>query len=361
MDPVDLLAELVRRPSVTPDDGGILALVGELLDRAGYTVERMDAEGTKNLYATKGPADLCLAGHVDTVPVGAGWTRDPHGAVIDNGLLYGRGACDMKGGVAALVSAALTAKDGVSILLTSDEEGPATHGTRHVLERLAAENRLPAEAIVCEPTSEAVFGDAFKIGRRGSLSGRIVVEGKAGHVAYPERADNAAHRLAPALAELVSTRWDEGDAHFSPTGMQIHLLESGSTTSNVIPGTARIGLNFRYGPASTAADLAARTEEIFRRHGATIATEWHGSCEPFLTAEGPLTERLRAAVSEIVGLVPRASTLGGTSDARFFAAFGVPVAELGTVPIAMHGADEAVRADDVKMLTKVLTRLAYPQ
>lgn len=353
--------ELVRRESVTPDDGGILDYLGERFAADGWRVRRMDAGGVRNLYVDggPGPARFCLAGHVDTVPVGDGWTRDPFGAVVEGGLLYGRGACDMKAGVAALVTAALShgPASGVSVLLTSDEEGPAMHGTVYVLDELTKRGELPRAALVAEPTSEAVLGDAYKIGRRGSLTGRLTIPGIQGHVAYPDRADNAAHRAAALLTELATTVWDSGDGEFAPTSFQAFEIASGGVASNVVPGTARLAFNFRFGPASTSEGLRAKVGEIAARHAPGAAEEWMEGALPFRGATPDLRAALEAAVGETLGLQPRATTSGGTSDARFFAAAGVPVVEFGVVPLRMHGADEAVVADAAEGLVKVLANL----
>lgn len=263
----------------------------------------------------------------------------------------------MKASVAAMVVALEQTHEPAALLLTSDEEGPAHDGTSRALDELLGRGVSFSGALVAEPTCEQVFGDAYKPGRRGSLTGRFVIRGVQGHVAYPERADNAAHRLAPALAELVATRWDEGDAFFPPSTMQIFDLASGVGAANVVPGEARLGINFRHGPASPADGLRERVEAILTKHSVRYEADWVSSAVPFLTAPGRLTERLVEAVLAETGRIPAARTGGGTSDARAFAARGIEVVEFGPVPIAMHGADERVAIKDLEPLKNVIVSL----
>ena len=358
MNTLQLLKALIVRPSVTPDDAGIFDLLMPMLERTGCTVEILRYPDATNLWATRGEGPyLVLNGHVDVVPPGAGWTGDPFGPIERDGLLVGRGACDMKASVAAAVVALERTTTPAALLLTSDEEGPSHDGTARALDELLGRGVRIESALVIEPTSERELGDAFKPGRRGSLTGRITVKGVQGHVAYPERADNAAHRLAPALAELVATRWDEGDAFFPPSTMQVFELTSGVGASNVVPGEARLGINFRHGPASQAGSLRERVEAILGKHDVLYEAEWTASADPFLTPLGPLSKRLVRAVESVTGRTPEPRTGGGTSDARAFAARGIEVAEFGPVPIAMHGADEAVRIDDLEPLARIYTHL----
>ncbi len=356
--PLRLLKDLIARPSVTPDDAGIFDLLRPRLEAAGFAVQVLRYPDASNLWATRGEGPwLVFNGHVDVVPAGQGWTSDPFVPFERNGFLVGRGACDMKASVAAMVVALERTAAPVALLLTSDEEGPSHDGTSRALDDLIARGARFEGALVGEPTSESTLGDAFKPGRRGSLTGRIAVKGVQGHVAYPERADNAAHRLAPALAELVATRWDEGDAFFPPSTMQVFELASGVGATNVVPGEARLGINFRHAPASSAASLQSRVESILRRHEVRFEAAWTASADPFLTATGPLTERLVAAVRETTGQTPVARTGGGTSDARAFAARGIEVVEFGPAPISMHGADEAVLIVDLQPLTSIYERI----
>ena len=358
MDALALLRELIARPSVTPDDAGIFDLLAPRLERAGFRVETFDYPDARNLWAVRGEGPyLAINGHVDVVPPGQGWTSDPFVPTERDGLLIGRGACDMKASVAAAVVALERTSAPVALLLTSDEEGPSHDGTSRALDELLGRGVEISGALVIEPTSEGALGDAYKPGRRGSLTGRIVVRGLQGHVAYPERADNAAHRLAPALAELVGTEWDQGDAYFPPSTMQVFELASGVGASNVVPGEARLGVNFRHAPASSAASLRERVEAILWKHGLRFEADWTASADPFLTAPGALSARLVEAVRGVVGLAPAPKTGGGTSDARAFAARGIDVAEFGPVPVAMHGADEGVRIADLEPLTAIYARM----
>ena len=355
---LDLLRELIARPSVTPDDAGIFDLLRPRLERAGMKVETLRYPDASNLWATRGEGPyFVLNGHVDVVPPGAGWTGDPFTPVEREGRLIGRGACDMKASVAAAVIALERSTAPVGLLLTSDEEGSAHDGTARALDEILARGVSIRDALVIEPTSETLLGDAFKPGRRGSLTGRIVVRGVQGHVAYPERADNAAHRLASALTELVAHQWDQGDDLFPPSTMQVFELASGVGASNVIPGEARLGINFRHGPVSSAASLQARVEAILRKHAGAFEAEWMASADPFLTPLGPFSKRLVEAVASSTGRTPQSRTGGGTSDARAFAARGIEVAEFGPVPIAMHGADEAVRIDDLEPLAEIYRKM----
>lgn len=358
METLALLKELILRPSVTPDDAGIFDLLAPRLRQAGMTVEVFRYPDASNLWAFRGEGPhFVLNGHVDVVPAGKGWTGDPFAPVEREGLLVGRGACDMKASVAAMVVALERTSAPAALLLTSDEEGPSHDGTSRALDELLARGVAFSGALVGEPTCVEVLGDAFKPGRRGSLTGKFTIRGTQGHVAYPERADNAAHRLAPALAELVATQWDEGDAFFPPSTMQVFELTAGAGASNVVPGEARLGINFRHAPASPADSLIERVEAILGRHGLDFAATWSAGASPFLTRTGPLSERLIDAVRAETGQAPRASTAGGTSDARAFAARGIEVVEFGPVPIRMHGADEAVAMVDLEPLTRIYARM----
>ncbi len=358
METLSLLKELIARPSVTPEDAGIFDLLAPRLKAAGFEVEIMRFPSATNLWAYRGEGPyFVINGHVDVVPPGQGWTTDPFAPTERNGLLLGRGACDMKASVAAAVVALERTQGPAALLLTSDEEGPAHDGTSRALDELLARGVRFSGALVIEPTCVVRLGDAYKPGRRGSLTGRIRVKGVQGHVAYPDRADNAAHRLAPALAELVATRWDEGDEYFPPSTMQVFELASGVGAANVVPGEARLGLNFRHAPASPAASLQARVEAILERHGARFEAEWTASAAPFLTELGDLSDRLIQAVHQVTDVTPAPSTGGGTSDARAFAARSIPVVEFGPVPIAMHGADEAVNIADLEPLTAIYAHM----
>lgn len=369
---LDLATALIARRSLTPDDAGCCALLGERLARLGFTLEWIDAGGVTNLWATfgQGAPLTVLAGHTDVVPPGprADWQSDPFVPEVRDGLLYGRGAADMKSGLAAMVVAverllARRAPRGtLAFLITSDEEGAARHGTRHVVDVLKARGLKPDYAIVGEATAAAALGDRITIGRRGSLGCNLRVLGRQGHVAYPEKADNPIHRLAPALAELVATRWDAGNAHFPPTSFQVSNLRAGTGANNVIPGDAELVFNFRYCTESSAEDLKARVGAILDRHGLRYEADWWLSGEPFLTREGALIAAARDAVVAVTGLAPQLFTGGGTSDARFLAPWGAEVVEIGPVNDSIHKVNEHVRVADLDRLSRiyehVLERLA---
>jgi len=364
------LAEaLIRRPSVTPDDHGCQALVADRLAQRGFACERLDANGVSNLLAMRtlalaGPT-LVFAGHTDVVPAGARsqWTSDPFEPVERDGRLYGRGAADMKSSVAAFVVAIEEALDAgaarrgrIALLLTSDEEGPAIDGTAHVVERLAARGERLDYCIVGEPTSERQLGDTIRNGRRGSLSGRLVVHGVQGHVAYPHLARNALHELAPALAELAAIQWDTGDADFPPTTWQASNLQAGTGAGNVIPGEATLDFNFRYAPASPVETLQRRFAERLDAHGLRYTLEWFPPAQPFRCAPGALSLALADAIRAETGREPRRSTGGGTSDGRFLARICPQVVEFGPVNRSIHCIDESVGIDELEPLKNVYRR-----
>jgi succinyl-diaminopimelate desuccinylase len=362
-DVFDLTCELIRRASVTPDDAGCQAAIAARLMRAGFRVRHLRFGEVDNLWATHGEGGPTLAflGHTDVVPTGPAeaWRFDPFEPTVVDGVLYGRGAADMKGSVAAMVVAleAFVAAHPdhagrVGLLLTSDEEGPTNlDGVRRVAEQFRAEGERIDWCVVGEPSSTARLGDLIRVGRRGSLSGTLTVRGVQGHVAYPEKAKNPIHAFAPALAELAAERWDEGNADFPPTSFQVSNLNAGTGASNVIPGTLTALFNFRYSTASTADQLKARTEAILDRHGLDCTLAWNLSGEPFLTPPGG---RLREVVvdvcRELAGVTPVQSTGGGTSDGRFIAPLGAEVVELGPVNATIHQVDECVAVADLEAL-----------
>lgn len=360
---LELACELIRRRSVTPEDADCQALIAQRLARAGFTIEHLRHGEVDNLWATHGSGGPTLVwlGHTDVVPSGpeAAWQSPPFEPTVRDGRLYGRGAADMKGSVAAMVLA-LEAFVGaepqhagrVALLLTSDEEGPSNlDGVRRVAETLRARGERLDWCVVGEPSSRQTLGDLIRVGRRGSLSGTLRVRGVQGHVAYPEKAKNPIHAFAPALAELAATRWDEGNADFPPTSFQVSNLNAGTGATNVIPGTLTALVNFRYATASTAADLRARTEAILARHGLDFAIDWNLSGEPFLsTAGGRLREAVVAVCRELCGSEPEQSTGGGTSDGRFIAPLGVEVVELGPVNATIHKVDECVAVEELQRL-----------
>ncbi|MGP8033173.1 MAG: succinyl-diaminopimelate desuccinylase, partial [Steroidobacteraceae bacterium] len=316
------------------------------------------------------PPLFCFAGHTDVVPTGPleEWRSDPFLPSIRDGLLYGRGAADMKTGLAAMVTAAEefvrahpAHKGSIAFLVTSDEEGPSVDGTRRVTETLSARGERIDWCLVGEPSSEATIGDTIKVGRRGSLSGRLTVHGVQGHVAYPQLAENPVHTLAPALAELTRQVWDQGTEHFQPTSFQVSNLNAGTGAPNVIPGELKARFNLRYSPVQTLDGLKARVEEILRRHGVRYTLEWYVSGEPFYTPPGQLSQAVGDAVAQVTGNRPRLSTGGGTSDGRFIAPLGAQVVELGVVNASIHKVNECVRIDDIdtlqRMYVNVLKRL----
>lgn len=359
-----LCSELISRRSLTPDDAGCCELIGARLQKLGFQLEYLNAGGVTNLWATLGSGGplFILAGHTDVVPPGPRehWSSDPFVPEVRDGVLYGRGAADMKSGIAAMVIATerLTArrplKGTLAFLITSDEEGVARHGTRHVVDALRLRGVKPDYAIVGEATAATQLGDRITIGRRGSLGCNLKVLGKQGHVAYPEKADNPIHRLAPALAELTSTVWDRGNAHFPPTSFQVSNLQAGTGANNVIPGHADVVFNFRFCTESTAEDLKGRVSAILDRHGLRYEADWWLSGEPFLTRNGALIEAAKASIADVTGLTtPTLFTGGGTSDARFISPWGAETVEIGPINDSIHKLNEHVKVEDLDRLARI--------
>lgn len=364
-----LAIELCARASVTPDDGGCQQLVGERLARAGFTIEHIDAGGVSNLWAWHGSVGPVFAflGHTDVVPTGdaAAWTSPPFVPTLRDGLLYARGAADMKGSVAAMVLALETlvaehpAHAGVvGLLLTSDEEGDAIHGIRHVVDEFLRRGQRIDYCVVGEPSSEQSLADRIRIGRRGSLHGHLRVRGVQGHVAYPEKALNPIHAAAPALAELAARRWDDGDAHFPPTGFQVSNIHGGSGAFNVIPADLRVDFNFRFGTATSAEELMRASEAVLVRHGLDYRIDWDLSGAPFLTADGVLRDATLATLRAHGIGQTIADTGGGTSDGRFIATLGGEIVELGPVNASIHKIDEHVRLADLDALAGIYRDIA---
>jgi succinyl-diaminopimelate desuccinylase len=358
-----LARALIARRSLTPDDAGCCALLGERLRAAGFELEFLDKDGVTNLWALR-PGDgplVVLAGHTDVVPTGPlqDWASDPFTPSERDGYLYGRGAADMKSGLAAMVCAVerLVAgaplKGSLAFLVTSDEEGPCRWGTKYVCEVLRERGVMPAYAIVGEATASAEVGDRIVVGRRGSLGCDLTVHGKQGHVAYPLKADNPIHRLAPALAELMAMEWDRGNAHFPPTSFQVSNIRAGTGANNVIPGSAEAVFNFRYSTESTADSLRARVTEVLQRHLPRFEAKWWHTGEPYYTAAGTLTQAAVAAIRETTGRTPELFTGGGTSDGRFLAPLGAQVIEIGPVNASIHQVNERVRVADLEVLSRV--------
>ncbi len=365
-DVLELARDLIRRRSVTPEDAGCLPLIGERLARAGFAVESLRYGEVGNLWATHGAGSpaLIFLGHTDVVPSGpeAAWQSPPFEPTLRDGRLYGRGAADMKGSVAAMVVALEQFvamypdhRGRVGLLLTSDEEGPTNlDGVRKVAERFRATGERIDWCVVGEPSAKEKLGDLIRVGRRGSLSGTLSVRGVQGHVAYPEKALNPIHAFAPALAELATERWDEGNDDFPPTSFQVSNLNAGTGANNVIPGALVAAINFRYCTASRADDLRARTETILQRHGLDYVLDWNLSGMPFLTPPGGvLRETVVAVCRELCGIEPEQSTGGGTSDGRFIAPLGAEVVELGPVNASIHKVDEWVDVAELERLPQL--------
>jgi succinyl-diaminopimelate desuccinylase len=360
-DTLALTQELIARASVTPVDGGCQQLMGERLAATGFTVERMNFGNVENFWATHGSGGpvLCFAGHTDVVPTGPleEWRSEPFKPTIRDGRLYGRGAADMKSGLAAMLTAteAFLAEHPdhpgtIAFLITSDEEGPSVDGTKRVVEELRGRGTSIDWCIVGEPSSEKRAGDTIKIGRRGSYSGRLTVQGVQGHVAYPQLAQNPVHMLAPALAELTAHVWDRGNRHFQPTTFQISNLNAGTGAPNVIPGELKARFNIRYNTEQTQEKLRRTVEGILDKHGVRYTIDWYVSGEPFYTPPGALSEGVCTAVRKVTGSRPALSTGGGTSDGRFIATLGAQVVELGVVNASIHKVNESVGVDEIQLL-----------
>src|SRR6202140_1900034 len=358
---LDLTRDLIARASVTPADEGCQELIASRLTGIGFRVERLRYGNVDNLWARRGSGGpvLCFAGHTDVVPTGPleEWGSDPFKPTIREGLLYGRGAADMKSGLAAMLTAAESFvaehpdhRGAVAFLITSDEEGPSVDGTRRVVEVLRERGEHIDWCIVGEPSSENTIGDTIKIGRRGSLSGRLTVHGVQGHVAYPQFAENPIHSFAPALAELSSLVWDQGNEHFQPTSFQVSNLNAGTGAPNVIPGELKARFNLRYSPVQTLDELKRSVELVPARHQVKYPLEWSLSGEPFYTPPGALSSAVSAAVAQVTGREPTLSTGGGTSDGRFIAPMGAQVVELGVVNASIHKVNECVRIEDIDTL-----------
>lgn len=361
-----LAKQLIACRSVTPDDGGSLEIVAARLSRAGFINERLDRNGVSNLWARFGTGAplVTLAGHVDVVPPGPidQWTSDPFTPTERGGYLYGRGASDMKGPLAAMITAAERiaasepARGSVALLITSDEEGDAVDGTASVVDVLRARHQTIDACIVGEPTSGETLGDTIKNGRRGSLSGDLLVIGVQCHIAYPERGRNPIHGALPALAELASTVWDLGNVDFHPTSFQISNMRAGTGANNVIPGLLEVSFNLRFSPESTAAALQARIRETLDRHNLEYQLTWRPVAHPFVTARGPLVDAVASAVREATGVEPMLSTSGGTSDGRFIATLAHEVVEFGPTNDTIHKVNERIRIDDLGVLSRTYER-----
>jgi len=361
---VDLTLDLIGRNSVTPADQGCQEVMTRRLAAAGFKIESLRYGSVDNFWATRGNGGpvLCLAGHTDVVPTGPleEWKSDPFKPAVRDGQLFGRGAADMKSALAAMVTAteefvlAHPEHQGtLAFLITSDEEGPSVDGTKKVVETLRERGQKIDWCIVGEPSSEKELGDTIKIGRRGSLSGRLTVHGVQGHIAYPQLAENPVHTFAPALAELTARVWDKGNAHFQPTSFQISNFNAGTGAPNVIPGELKARFNLRYSPVQTIDGLKTIVEGILKKHGVRYTLEWYISGEPFYTPPGALSAGVTRAVEAETGLTPKFSTGGGTSDGRFIAQLGAQVVELGVINATIHKVNESVNVADIDRLHRI--------
>jgi len=366
-DALRLTEDLMARASVSPTDGGCQAVMIQRLQAIGFAVENLRFGPVDNFWATRGSGGpvFCFAGHTDVVPSGPldEWQSDPFLPVIKDGLLYGRGAADMKSGLAAMVTACeefvrrYPAHRGtIAFLITSDEEGPSVDGTRRVVEVLRERSQPIDWCLVGEPSSEKSLGDTIKIGRRGSLSGRLTVHGIQGHIAYPQFADNPVHALAPALAELAARTWDRGNEHFQPTTFQVSNISAGTGAPNVIPGELKARFNLRFSTQQTVDGLKAAVAEILGRHQVKHTLEWFISGYPFLTVPGELSQAATRAVQEQLHITPKLSTGGGTSDGRFIAPMGAQVIEIGVINQTIHKVNECVRVADIDALHRLYVR-----
>ena len=364
---LELTLDLIARNSVTPADAGCQQVMCDRLAAIGFHIESLRYGSVENFWAKRGDTGpvLCFAGHTDVVPTGPleEWRSNPFVPTVRDGLLYGRGAADMKSGLAAMVTATETFvrshpdhRGAIAFLITSDEEGPSVDGTKRVVETLNARSERIDWCIVGEPSSEAEIGDTIKIGRRGSLSGRLTVHGVQGHVAYPQLAENPVHMLAPALAELTSRTWDAGNEFFQPTTFQISNLNAGTGAPNVIPGELKARFNLRYSPVQTIAGLRTTVESILQKHGIRYTLEWYVSGEPFYTPAGTLSDAVVEAIRTTTGRTPKLSTGGGTSDGRFIAPMGAQVVEVGVVNATIHKVNECVRVSEIDSLHQIYHR-----
>lgn len=368
-DPViDLLCDLVRRPSVTPDDAGCQQVIAERLMQLGFECETLQFNDVTNLWARRGSASplLCFAGHTDVVPPGKEdeWRSPPFEPTFDDQLIYGRGSADMKSGLAAMIIAlenfldAHPDHDGsLALLITSDEEGRARDGTLKVVEALQERSEHIDWCVLGEPSSQHTIGDMVRIGRRGSLSGMLTVQGVQGHVAFPQHADNPIRRFAPVLAELHQIQWDDGNEQFPPTSFQVVDIKAGIGAPNVTPGELSARFNFRYSTEWTHESLQQKVEAVFDAHDIRYELNWHLSGKPFLTEPGKLIDAVSQAIVEETGNPPELSTGGGTSDGRFISPAGTDVVELGPVNASIHKIDEHVNIDDVIALTRMYERI----
>ncbi len=367
-DTLDLTRELIQRDSVTPEDKGCQQYLAKRLTACGFTAEHLRFDDTDNLWLRRGDSGpvFAFAGHTDVVPTGpvSDWQSNPFTPVVRDGHLYGRGAADMKGSIAAMVTACERFveehphhKGSIAFLITSDEEGPATNGTVKVIETLEARNEKIDWCLVGEPSSTDKVGDIIKNGRRGSLNGHLTIKGKQGHIAYPHLANNPIHLLTPALTELCQIEWDQGNADFPPTSFQVSNIHAGTGVTNVIPGTVDVVFNFRYSTESTHEQLQQRVKAVLDAHQLTYDLDWTLSGKPFRTASGELLEAAQKAIHDTTGYNTTLSTSGGTSDGRFIAPTGAQVIELGPCNATIHQIDECVSVEALDTLSIIYENL----
>ena len=367
MDTLELAQQLIRQPSVTPEDGECQTIIAKRLENSGFMITHYPFADVKNLWArrgTKAPL-LVFAGHTDVVPPGPteDWETPPFEPSLRDGKLFGRGAADMKGGVAAMVCAAERFvaehpdhQGSIAFLITSDEEGPSIDGTKRVLENLPAADAAIDYCIVGEASCDKQFGDTIKIGRRGSLSATLTIQGKQGHVAYPDIAVNPIHRAFVPLNAITAIIWDQGDEHFPPTTLQFSNISSGTGAGNVIPGTLVAQFNCRYSPVQNPQSIQTRVEKILAEHQLQYSLQWNHGAEPFITHPGSLTAALSSAVTEVTGIKPQLSTTGGTSDARFIAKTNAQVVEFGVCNHSIHHINEHTTTAELTALTQIYLR-----
>lgn len=363
---LELLKQLISCPSVTPNDAGCQDIISHRLKAIDFDIEFMYFGDVTNLWARRGNQAplIVFAGHTDVVPPGPleAWDSNPFIPIERSEFLYGRGAADMKSGLAAMVVAvenfirsnpSCTEQASIAFLITSDEEGPSIHGTKKVIEELLIRNECIDYCVIGEATSDQLLGDHVRIGRRGSLSGKLTVFGKQGHIAYPDQVKNPIHLIAPALNELITTTWDKGNAFFPATTFQISNITAGTGATNVVPGSLELLFNFRYSTEVTRDELQKRFTLILEKHKLNFDLQWNHSGEPFLTKQGKLINATKHAIKELTGLDPILSTQGGTSDGRFIAPYGAEVIEVGPCNASIHQVNEHVRIADLDKLTDI--------
>lgn len=367
-DVIKLTKQLISCPSITPDDAGCQQIIADQLSKAGFACEHMRFNEVDNLwarYGDRGPL-FVFAGHTDVVPTGpeSDWTSNPFLPEVRDGKLYGRGACDMKSPLAAMVIAATRfvkqypdIRGSIGFLITSDEEGPALHGTERVIQVLQQRGEKIDYCIIGEPSSDTLLGDQVRVGRRGSLHGKLVIHGKQGHVAHPHLAENPIHRCLQALDILVGITWDTGNEHFPATSFQITNIHAGTGATNVIPGHVEALFNFRFSTAVTIDELKQRTEDVLHQHGLRFELQWKVGGQPFLTQQGKLITATQDAIRKVTGLETKLSTGGGTSDGRFIAPTGAEVVELGVSHATAHQVDECVAVADLEKLADIYTTI----